>query len=265
MRNLLKADLYRILKNKLFLISLILAAAFPLLMTLMYYGIDKLALLAAQELDEFKKLSDMNLFSSSLLIMSSFSLNNNVGIIIPVFSCIFVGADISSGFLRNKIITGKSRKSIYISHLHTSMLYNVAIIIVYFGSTVLFASLFYGFDDLNALSFIYFTVTGMLTFAFIACISTLLVLTTKSTPAAVILTEVVAIGLSTATTLFDLVDYEKYKYSVYLIPTLSNSAGMLNYTEPPTAMFLEGIVSYALFGLLFTLIGIHFFKKKDIK
>ena len=42
MKNLLKADLFRIIKSKITVISLIVAIVAPLLIVLMYFGIDRM-------------------------------------------------------------------------------------------------------------------------------------------------------------------------------------------------------------------------------
>ena len=42
MKNLLKADLFRIIKSKITIISLIVAIVAPLLIVLMYFGIDRM-------------------------------------------------------------------------------------------------------------------------------------------------------------------------------------------------------------------------------
>lgn len=67
------------------------------------------------------------------------------------------------------------------------------------------------------------------------------------------------------TAVLGIVSDKSYRYILFLVPTYSNSAGLLIYAEPPTAMFSEGVASYIFFGALLTVWGICLFKKKDIK
>lgn len=267
MKNLLTADFFRVRKSKLFLISLILAVAFPFFIVLLYFGIEKMTDLAGELAgsDMPPELADVDLFGLPTVLASAFSLTNNIGLLIPIFSCMFVSMDIGSGTLRNKIIAGKARTKIYLSHLITSMTYNVLIISINFLSTFAFGILFFGTEGLSDLSALYFIVTGEMTFIFIACVSTAFILMTKSAAPSVIFTVLIGMGLSLVSAVVGLTDYEKFKYLVYLIPTFSNSANMLGVADVSLPMFWEGIASYVLFGGGLTVLGIAVFNKKDIK
>ncbi len=265
MRSLLKADLYRVLKSKLTLIMLILCIVFPLLMALLYLGIDKLNIASTG--------IDINLFSGKTMVTSAFSLTNNVGLIIPIFSCIYVCLDISQGTLRNKIIVGKSRNSIYFSHLLTSIIFNLSSIIIYFLFTFAFGMIFLGwgteFNAEETKNLLYIIITGLMTFVYVGTVSMMFAMIIKSVAPAIILTVGLTLGINIVITVLNFINYEKVKYLVYMIPTFSNNYNSvlmaLVQGVMPDEIFYLGIASYVLFGTLNTVIGLIIFNRSDIK
>ena len=270
MSGLLKADFYRIKKSKLLTVVLILCAAFPLITALLYFAIFKLdAVFGGSATDLFP-------FNGRFLLSSSFSLSNNLGIVIPVFSGIYMCKDISDGTLRNKVINGNSRTKIYFSHLFSGMVFNIFSILLFAFFNVLFGSLFLGGYgvELNGAEWKYIgalLLMGVLTFAFVATITAFLAMVLKNMAITMILTVAYSM-LSSLTSLLDLglIDFGKYKPLLYFIPGYTNSTiGSLSSLfglgglEKNAVLF--GIISYIFFGLLNTVLGIAIFNKKDLK
>lgn len=104
MFNLLKTDLKRILKDKLFLVLCIIAGVFAIITPLMNKGM--MDLLEGE---------DLFAFNAKEIFFQSFAPGNNLGIIVPIFLGIVLCKDFSHGTVRNKIICGKSRTSIFLS------------------------------------------------------------------------------------------------------------------------------------------------------
>ena len=263
-KGIFKADLYRIFKSKLSFVSLILAVAFPLFMSLMYYGID----LMMNALDDTEDVM-FSLFNVRTLIASAYSLSDNLGLIIPIFAAIFVSLDLTNGTMRNKIISGASRTKVYLSHLFASMLYNAIIITTYALFTILFGLIFFDwgveFAGEEVTRFIYLVIIGTMTFIYIATISTLLALILNNVAPAIIFTVLISVGLGLATTVIRLIDYEDFKYLVYLIPTFSTGSALLFNPTIDNIMFIEGVLSLVVFGGLNTFLGILVFRKKELK
>ena len=110
MRNLYVTDVKRILKDKLFTVTCILAGVFaiinPLLNKLLFDMLD---------------ISEMlGMMSAKSMFFSAFLPGDNLGLIMPILISIIVCKDFSQGTVRNKIISGKSRSTIFISHLLSS-------------------------------------------------------------------------------------------------------------------------------------------------
>ena len=273
MKRLLKADIYRVLKSRLTLIALILVLAFPVLVVALYLGIRAISGLGA-DMDELDFLINAN-----SIIGSSYSLTNNIGLVLPSFAGILVCLDISNGTLRNKIIAGNRRTEIYLSHLIVSILFSAIMITIYAAMTAGLALLFFPFKTSPsqnlAAELLYFIVTGTMSFIFIATVSTMLAMTLRSVAPTIIFTIVVSIVLMAVTSVLLMIDYQPYRYAVYLIPTFTGNFFNLNsfsltglLTEGAETsrglMFAEGILSYLFFGVLNTVIGLLLFKKRDI-
>lgn len=112
MGKLCKADLRRVMKDKLLLVLLLLAVVFALITPLLYAAIFSIPFSA-----EDPALEDMlgSLISAKGQFFQSFSMTNNMGLIAPVLLAIVLCKDFSFGTVRNKIISGKRRSSIFLS------------------------------------------------------------------------------------------------------------------------------------------------------
>ncbi len=108
MRNLYIADLKRILKDKLFMVTCILAGVFavinPLLNKVLFEALDMGDLLGG-------------MMNAKSMLFSAFLPGDNLGLVMPILVAIIVCKDFSQGTVRNKIISGKSRALIFLSHL----------------------------------------------------------------------------------------------------------------------------------------------------
>lgn len=108
MRELLRADLKRVLKDKLLMVMGILAVVFALITPLMYA-----ALFSGGGLLDDPMFA--SLVSAKGQFFGSFSMTNNLGLIAPILLAIVLCKDFSFGTVRNKIIAGKRRSSIFLS------------------------------------------------------------------------------------------------------------------------------------------------------
>ncbi len=137
MRDLLKTDLKRIYKDTLFLVLLILAGVFafigPVLM---------------QSIFSFLEIGDLvgNLIFAKSTFFDAFSVSSNVGLITPILLTIAICKDVSHGTIRNKIIAGHSRTSIYLSRFITICVYLVGIMLVHALLTLGVALMFFDYQ-----------------------------------------------------------------------------------------------------------------------
>ena len=273
MKQLLKADLYRMRKSRLSRIALILACAFPVLVVLLYAGLQALGDLGSD-------LAETGLFNANSIIGSVYSLTNNIGLVVPAFAGILACSDYSNGTLRNKVIAGNRRSSIYLSHLVVSILFSVGIITIYAlvstGLSLLFFPFSKGAEQTFVRDIVFFVVYGTATFAFVATLSTMLAMVLRSTAPTILFTILFTVLLSVLTTVLSLIDYSSFRHVIYCIPTFAGnflSIGSLNVLDllvqtnaaSKELIFAEGMLSYLFFGTLHTVVGLLIFQKRDIK
>jgi hypothetical protein len=115
MITLLKADLKRMLKDKLFMVACIIGGGFALMTPILFYALEWLL-----GIDD----SGMAgvLVNARTVLTNSFAPLNNFGLILPIFLGIIIHKDFSNGTVRNKIICGKPRYQIYLSILISSII-----------------------------------------------------------------------------------------------------------------------------------------------
>ena len=118
---------------------------------------------------------------------------------------------------------------------------------------------------------IYYIILGMLTFKFMASITTLFALNFKTMVPVIIFTILFCIGINIITSLFGMFDYEEYKYILYLVPTFVSTIPLQSGLFGGGAhiidneAFLMAMLGLALFFGTFATIGYLVFKKKEIK
>ena len=112
MRKLLRADLSRLLKNKLFW--------FLTLCLLVWSAVSSYDN-ACNLINNPGPYSDI-VIGMGIAVPESFCFDGGpiVLVIIPVFASMFLGTEFSDGTMRNKIVVGSKRKNIYLSHLITT-------------------------------------------------------------------------------------------------------------------------------------------------
>ena len=263
MSGLIRSDFYRVFKSKLGIVSVILTVLFPLLTAALFRLIREIGYSIAEDAGPMIDLA-LNAFT---LIASSFSFTNNIGLILPVFAAILVMTDISSGTVRNKIIQGHSRYSIYASHFIVSMTYCVGLIAVYVALTAGFGVAFLGnqmLDGVSVESLVYFYVLGGLCFAFVASVATCMSLLTLNNAGAILLTLLVCMGFGLFSSLLvALVDDETALHVLRFIPSYVVTEFQMGGITP--VMFLEGLGGTLLFSGAFYALGTFSFAHRDLK
>ncbi len=137
MLNLIKADLYRIFKDKIFWIMIIICGAFAILYPLFNFGIYLFDRSTTYEYMVYNGASDdviqaalaqvdgnYNAFGVSFVAITTMSVN---AFIVPIFFLILLSKDVMNGTIRNKVIVGKKRSEIFLANLSISVIGVLAI------------------------------------------------------------------------------------------------------------------------------------------
>lgn len=113
MHNLLKTDFKRFMKDKAMLVLYILCIVFTLFSTVLM----KIILMISKNIEDF----NFN-YSAADALNSAVSPVNNTAFIIPLILSIILVKDYTHGTIRNKIITGNSKSSIFMSSWITTVI-----------------------------------------------------------------------------------------------------------------------------------------------
>lgn len=112
MTRLIKSDFKKFFCDKLFLIVSILAVVFAVITPVLYVLIFEFA----GEMDATTEQLLAGYLSAKGQFFGSFSFGNNLGLIAPILIGIILCKDFSFGTVRNKIISGHSRTSVFLSN-----------------------------------------------------------------------------------------------------------------------------------------------------
>ncbi len=274
MRNLLKADLKRAWKDKLFLILCILAGVFAVTTPLLYK-----AIFSFMDMEELLEMGELlgNQFTAKGMFFASFSPSNNFGMVLPILTAIILCKDFSHGTIRNKIICGKSRTKIYFSLFFTCAILMCCFILVQAIATLLVSLTMFEYqaDPFTASDFGYLMASiafEFVVYLFISALLTFFIISMKNAGVAIVMYFVVnfvllIIGSITQTTLL-LGDPASSSYEVL---KFFNDANMF------TSLLIGGGASYQwkeiltillpniFLAALFIFFGWYLFRKKDLK
>lgn len=140
MRELIQADLKRVIKDKLLLVLAILAVVFALITPLTFALV-----FSVIDVSEEPMLSA--LVSAKGMFFQSFSMTNNMGFIAPILLAIVLYKDFSYGTVRNKIISGKSRSQIFLSTFIVCSLVLVCLIMLSAFITLGVSLIFFDYQE----------------------------------------------------------------------------------------------------------------------
>lgn len=271
MLNLFKTDLRRLFKDKLFLITCIIAGALalfsPLINILIFSGID-----AEEGLEILGMLPTAKSF-----FFNSFLPGNNMGLIMPILIAIILCKDFSQGTVRNKIICGYSRSSIFLSMFLSSSVVTSLIMVGQGFVTLFFSLIFFDYSNeaFTFAEFGYFMLSllfEILVYVFVSAIISFLCVAMKNAGTSVVmyvaLNFLFAIVGSVTMVAIMFVEPESTGYKVL---EFFNNANIFTSTLIGSGVtYSAKEILYILLpsvggGALAVLLGILIFNKKDLK
>jgi len=140
MKTLLIADLRRIFKGKGIYVLMTLGFIFPAISAL----IVQLSGLAANDVAELGDLA-AEVFNPVALYAGSFNPTQNIGLILLIVVGVLISGEFTNNTIRNKIVAGHSKTSLFLSSLVTVLTYVFVVILVNSSFTYLFNSISFGF------------------------------------------------------------------------------------------------------------------------
>ena len=278
MTGLLRADFRRVFRDKLLLIMGILAVAFasitPLLYSVLFSGNEAMS-------DPMVEQMLSGYISAKSQFFGSFSLGNNLGLIAPVLLAIVLRKDFSFGTIRNKIISGKSRRAIYMSLFTTCSVVVVAVMLLHAFMTLGISLIFFDYQaaPFTLSDFWYFLESlafELLTLLFVSALLSWLCASMKNVGLVIVLYVAITFFLVMAGSIIQVViavlqelDGNESTISVLRFIDRINVGSAATYIGKGTSYTLEDVLYLtlpSLAGILgFTGLGLWRFNKKDLK
>lgn len=152
MISILRVELFRLVKSKLFWIMLGVCFALPLLSSLFVVGFIGIFDNIANDMPEFADLSYMlhsiGMASSTLAELASIA--SNVSLLSLISASVILSKEFTDGTVRNAILANKNRAQLYFAYLIISLMIGTAYTIAFFAATLIFVAPIFGFEGLSA-------------------------------------------------------------------------------------------------------------------
>ena len=268
MRNLYITDLKRILKDKLFLIACILGGVFapltPLLNKILFSVLDLEELVGG-------------MLDAKSMFFGAFLPGDNLGLVMPILISIIVCKDFSQGTVRNKIISGKSRSAILLSHFLSSASVMCFLMLAHGLLTLAFSLCLFPYQSgkFTMSDFGYFMLSllfEMIVYLAIAAIVTFIATISKNMGICILLYLALSFGLSLIGSIFMTAGAFLDENSAWF--------GIVEFINAPnffTSNLIGGGVTYSAKDILYILLspiltiagslllGIRLFARKNLK
>ena len=262
MRELIKAELYKMRQSKLFVILLIIIAAQAVMQTALVY-------IVQNDLFTVGRDAEVLAINFALTGQNGVLMLNNALLILPVCLAAFVGMFVAAEFQNNTVraalALGKKRETIYFSKLFSSCTAIAIFLIVSVAATTLCMTLFFGFGNMpftqyliqlfTTLRFHFFLFS---TFASVFCMIAFLC---RNTGAAIIIGVVYFLVMMSLSSLFG--TFDTFAFLAKGLPSyyISSANDLISKSG-----FLAGAVTVTLsYIAVSTATGLFVFRKADIK
>ena len=259
MINLFKASLYKLFREKTFLITMIIGTGLAILLPVMYHFL----------------LEDLG---GEYALVQSTSTSSNFGLTVPINLTVMIMAEFTTGSLRNKIIAGNRKSRIYISLLFSGIVFTIIQMTYYIGLSTLMGTILGGFDasKVGGPEFIWkYIALTLCSYIFITALSIFISTIIRNLGASIPLIVIALVLLSTVPLfmmlgeLFNNTNETVTKVIEWLDPlydvNLFNSILSSFNEEATKGHILPGIISSLSWSVVFTVLGVIIFKHRDVK
>jgi|SRR5690554_316649 len=260
MINLLKAEFTKIRKEKTFLISLVIVIVASILISFLYLGLE--LMVNNQAIEEIPLIE----FTGKGIFLGSFSPTQNVGIIIPIVLSMIITREFSYGTIRNKVISGHNKITIFLSITIVNLIIGLFLFLVNILSSLLFGSLIMGYGTAftaNEILFILKTIgLGLLIYSSIVMFTILIAMTVKSLGPTLI---IVILSLLFLGLIGSLNQIPGVPNSIEIFISIIPSYQLINLANMNTDLVLKSTIMAIVLNVVFVALGIYIFNKQDLK
>lgn len=265
MGNIIKSALYKLSKDWTFKIILIIGAAMAVFMNAIYAGIGALD-------------GDVGLMcNGQSFYISSLSPTQNFGLAVPINLIIFTIGEFNCGTVRNKIIAGHKKISIYFSLLLIGLIFTISVMAVYFGLSVGIASIIGGFDKYGTTmlsefrpEYLYqFPIMALATYVFIVSFTICVCVAIRNIggvmPIVMLTVMILYFAAFIPSTINIFEETEKMSWQAFVNPMYTFGAFGIVAPKLDTTWFASSIICPLIWAIIFFGLGVLSFKKSDIK
>ena len=268
MRNLYLTDLKRILKDKLFMVTCIIAGAFALFNPLLY----KLIL----DTVDITQLLGMTVNAKSLTF-SAFLPGDNLGLVTSILMAIILCKDFSHGTVRNKIISGYPRSRILLSNLLASASVMCGLMLMHAMLTLGFSLFFFPYQPeafcLSDLGYLLLSILfEMAVYFAIAAILTFCAMNAKNAGICILIYLAISLGFSLVGSIFQVCGmFLDPTSGAYEVINFLNAFNLFNPSLIGAGVtysakdILYILIAPVTFTVLATLLGTKLFARKNLK
>lgn len=279
MLDLLKVDFKRVLKDKLFLVVCIISAVFALTTPLLY-----LLIFSGMGIEDFAELEILGLsITGKAQFFDFFSLGNNLGLIAPVLLSIAICKDFSHGTVRNKLIYGKTRTSVFLSMFTVTFCVMFGIMLLGAILTLLVSLIFFPYQSTEFVAsdigyFLLSLLFEAILYLFVAALTSFLCAGMKNVGLVIVGYIAIAMGMSVITSILQVGELmmttgvfdtpEAVTKIVEFLQDINvfNFASVIGKSTKYSARDVLCCILSPLVGAVgFTVWGIFTFKKRDLK
>ena len=275
MLRIMYASLYKLFRDTTFKITLIVGVSLAIFTNLLYFAISKIADI---------ELGSM-LFSGETALINSLNPTSNFGLMVPVNLVVFTIGEFTYGTIRNKIIAGHKRSSIYLSLLATGFVFTTVLMVAYCFLSWAFGSLLGGMhaEGVSGETIGFIILYGFFSYIFIMTVSVFVANLIRSIGGSLPVIIILLLFLGLVPTIINissvfggsegsLIDYLPARIAMWVDPLfmlgLYSSTVMsllITQTDNVTEMILAGILVPTFWSLVFGFAGLKMFQYRDIK
>ena len=275
MLRILYASLYKLFRDVTFKVTLIIGISLAILTNLLYFAIAKIGDIELGSV----------LFSGETALINSLSPTSNFGLTVPINLVVFTIGEFTYGTIRNKIIAGHKKSSIYLSLLAIGFVFTTVLMVAYCFLSWAFGSMLGGMhaEGVSGETIGFVILYGFFAYVFIMTLSVFIASLIRSIGGSLPVIIIFLLFLGLVPTIINisaifgssngnLVDYLPARIAMWIDPLFmiglyssSVMSMLITDTDNVTEMIVAGIVVPVYWSVIFGVLGLKLFQYRDIK
>ena len=275
MLRILYASLYKLFRDITFKVTLIIGIVLAILTNLLYFAIAKIGDIELGSV----------LFSGETALINSLSPTSNFGLTVPINLVVFTIGEFTYGTIRNKIIAGHKKSSIYLSLLAIGFVFTTVLMVAYCFLSWAFGSMLGGMhaEGVSGETIGFVILYGFFAYVFIMTLSVFIASLIRSIGGSLPVIIILLLFLGLVPTIINisaifgssngnLVDYLPARIAMWIDPLFmiglyssSVMSMLITDTDNVTEMIVAGIVVPVYWSVIFGVLGLKLFQYRDIK